>query len=64
MSSPRSESQIHNAFADFIEKWALDLAPRAELINAPAYGAVEDFNPLEQFKKDQANATGPTSRKH
>lgn len=61
-TKPKRESQIHEAFAAFIEEWAADLKPRAGCAGAPAYGAHEDFNPLDRFAMEQKNAAGQTSR--
>ena len=53
-TEPKRESKIHEAFAAFIEEWAADLKPRAGCAGAPAYGAAEDFNPLDTFTKEQS----------
>jgi hypothetical protein len=46
---------------EFKDKYQHDLVKeRAD--KDVVYGACEDFNPIEEFKKDQANATGPATR--
>lgn len=54
MNTRTGGSQIEDAFKDFIEEWASSLAADKKIIDAPAYGADEGFNPLEQFQKDQS----------